>query len=169
MAGHAGPKAARASPASWTVISSMYMASMRHAALRVPRPGCSPPGWMVKPSLDRPAWPHPDPGPSARGGRSACPHPPPGTTANAGSHRCGRVRQVVYLTEDAGAGKFHRIRPNGWGDLSSGVLEAAVGERLEGDVDHMDLQRRGPTFIGDEVATVERFPSWLTSLADMSG
>lgn len=39
---------------------------------------------------------------------------------------CDPVRRYVYLTEDAGSGKLRRFRPNTWGDLSSGVLEAAV-------------------------------------------
>jgi secreted PhoX family phosphatase len=39
---------------------------------------------------------------------------------------CDPVGQIVYLTEDASAGKLRRFRPTAWGDLSAGVLEAAV-------------------------------------------
>jgi hypothetical protein len=39
---------------------------------------------------------------------------------------CDPVRQVVYLTEDEGDGRFYRFRPNTWGDLSSGVLEVLI-------------------------------------------
>lgn len=39
---------------------------------------------------------------------------------------CDPVGRTVYLTEDATSGKFRRFRPTTWGDLSAGVLEAAV-------------------------------------------
>jgi secreted PhoX family phosphatase len=39
---------------------------------------------------------------------------------------CDPVGRIVYLTEDTTSGKLRRFRPNVWGDLSTGVLEAAV-------------------------------------------
>mgnify|MGYP000017532236 CR=1 FL=1 len=39
---------------------------------------------------------------------------------------CDPDGEVVYLTEDAPAGRLRRFRPDTWGDLSTGVLEAAV-------------------------------------------
>lgn len=39
---------------------------------------------------------------------------------------CEPIGQHVYLTEDAPDGKLRRFRPDRWGDLSSGVLEAAA-------------------------------------------
>ncbi len=39
---------------------------------------------------------------------------------------CDPVGQIVYLTEDASSGRLRRFRPTVWGDLSTGVLEAAV-------------------------------------------
>lgn len=38
------------------------------------------------------------------------------------------VSQVIYLTEDKPDGLLYRFRPTQWGDLSSGTLEALVGE-----------------------------------------
>jgi secreted PhoX family phosphatase len=47
-------------------------------------------------------------------------------TFNHEAAACDPVGHHVYLTEDAPTGRLRRFRPDRWGDLSAGTLEAAV-------------------------------------------
>ncbi len=44
------------------------------------------------------------------------------------------VDERIYLTEDQANGLFYRFTPDDWGDLSSGVLEAAAVDAATGSV-----------------------------------
>ncbi len=74
------------------------------------------------------------------------------------------VRQYVYLTEDASSGKLRRFRPSVWGDLSSGVLEAAV---VSGStVTWTTSISSGTSFNGGEGAWYDNGKVWFTTKGD---
>jgi secreted PhoX family phosphatase len=50
----------------------------------------------------------------------------------------------VYLTEDAGKGRLYRFRPDEYGDLSSGVLEAAKVNRTGDKVSWVEVSAKQP-------------------------
>lgn len=70
------------------------------------------------------------------------------------------VRQVVYLTEDAGDGCLYRFVPNTWGNLSSGTLQAlkagtgTSGSFTWGTVSDPD---GSPTATRNQVSGAKRF------------
>jgi secreted PhoX family phosphatase len=72
--------------------------------------------------------------------------------------------RCVYLTEDAGAGKLRRFRPTTWGDLSTGVLEAAV---VNGStVTWTTTISSGTGFNGGEGAWYADGKMWFTTKGD---
>jgi secreted PhoX family phosphatase len=77
---------------------------------------------------------------------------------------CDPVRQVVYLTEDAGAGKLRRFRPDTWGNLSSGVLEAAVVSGS--NVTWTTTISNGTSFNGGEGTWYADGKLWFTTKGD---
>ncbi len=60
------------------------------------------------------------------GGRAAVRRPAMGAFTHEAA-ACDPDRKVVYLTEDENHGCLYRFRPDRWGDLSAGTLEAMVG------------------------------------------
>jgi len=60
------------------------------------------------------------------GGRAAVRRPAMGRFTHEAA-ACDPDRKVIYLTEDENHGCFYRFRPDRWGDLSSGTLEALTG------------------------------------------
>ena len=97
------------------------------------------------------------------GGRSAVVHSAMGSF-NHEAAACDPVRQVVYLTEDAGSGKLRRFRPTTWGDLSTGVLEAAVVSGSE--VGWTTSISNGTSFNGGEGAWYADGKVWFTTKGD---
>ena len=77
---------------------------------------------------------------------------------------CDPVRQHVYLTEDAGTGKLRRFRPTTWGDLSTGVLEAAVVSGSQ--VTWTTTISNGTAFNGGEGAWYANGKVWFTTKGD---
>lgn len=77
---------------------------------------------------------------------------------------CDPIGHHVYLTEDATAGKLRRFRPDRWGDLASGVLEAAV---VTGDeVTWTSSIDDGSAFDGGEGIWYGDGVVWFTTKAD---
>jgi dipeptidyl aminopeptidase/acylaminoacyl peptidase len=80
---------------------------------------------------------------------------------------CDAVAQIVYLTEDTGAGKLRRFRPTawgGWGALASGTLEAAV---VNGStVTWTTNISSGTSFSGAEGAWYANGKVWFTTKGD---
>jgi secreted PhoX family phosphatase len=74
------------------------------------------------------------------------------------------VGQYVYLTEDAGSGKLRRFRPTTWGNLSSGVLEAAVVSGSS--VTWTSTISSGTPFSGGEGAWYADGKVWFTTKGD---
>jgi secreted PhoX family phosphatase len=74
------------------------------------------------------------------------------------------VGRYVYLTEDAGAGKLRRFRPNTWGDLSSGTLQAAVVSN--GTISWTSTIGNGTSFNGGEGAWYGDGKLWFTTKGD---
>ncbi len=85
-------------------------------------------------------------------------------TFNHEAAACDPVRQHVYLTEDAGSGKLRRFRPNTWGDLSAGTLEAAVVSG--GTVTWTTTISNGTSFNGGEGAWYADGKVWFTTKGD---
>lgn len=77
---------------------------------------------------------------------------------------CDLERRVVYLTEDASTGKLRRFRPSTWGDLSAGVLEAAVVSGS--DVTWTTSISSGTSFNGGEGAWYADGKVWFTTKGD---
>lgn len=77
---------------------------------------------------------------------------------------CDPVRQHVYLTEDASTGKLRRFRPGMWGDLSAGVLEAAVVNGSQ--VTWTTSITSGTSFNGGEGAWYANGKVWFTTKGD---
>jgi secreted PhoX family phosphatase len=77
---------------------------------------------------------------------------------------CDPVRNAVYLTEDTSSGKLRRFRPTTPGDLSTGVLEAAV---VSGStVTWTTTIANGTSFNGGEGAWYDRGKVWFTTKGD---
>jgi len=77
---------------------------------------------------------------------------------------CDPDAEVVYLTEDAPTGKLRRFRPERWGELASGVLEAAV---VDGSaVSWTPSIDAGTPFNGGEGAWYGDGRLWLTTKGD---
>lgn len=77
---------------------------------------------------------------------------------------CDPVGQYVYLTEDATSGKLRRFRPTTWGNLSTGVLEAAV---VSGStVTWTTNIGSGTAFNGGEGAWYANGKLWFTTKGD---
>jgi secreted PhoX family phosphatase len=74
------------------------------------------------------------------------------------------IRQYVYLTEDASSGKLRRFRPTTWGDLSAGVLEAAVVSGSQ--VTWTTTISNGTSFNGGEGAWYADGKMWFTTKGD---
>jgi hypothetical protein len=85
-------------------------------------------------------------------------------TFNHEAAACDPVRRHVYLTEDAGSGKLRRFRPNTWGDLSTGALEAAVVSG--GTVTWTTTIANGTGFNGGEGAWYADGKVWFTTKGD---
>ena len=77
---------------------------------------------------------------------------------------CDPVGQMVYLTEDTSSGKLRRFRPTTWGDLSTGVLEAAVVSG--GTVTWTTTISNGTSFAGGEGAWYDDGKVWFTTKGD---
>jgi secreted PhoX family phosphatase len=77
---------------------------------------------------------------------------------------CDPVGQRVYLTEDATSGKLRRFRPNVWGDLSTGTLEAAVVSGAS--VTWTSTIANGTSFNGGEGAWYGAGKVWFTTKGD---
>jgi secreted PhoX family phosphatase len=77
---------------------------------------------------------------------------------------CDPVGQIVYLTEDTTTGKLRRFRPTTWGDLSTGVLEAAVVS--SGTVTWTTTISNGTSFSGGEGAWYDDGKVWFTTKGD---
>jgi secreted PhoX family phosphatase len=77
---------------------------------------------------------------------------------------CDPVGRIVYLSEDATVGKLRRFRPTTWGDLSTGVLEAAV---VSGStVTWTTTISNGTSFNGGEGLWYADGKVWLTTKGD---
>jgi len=85
-------------------------------------------------------------------------------TFNHEAAACDPVGQTVYLTEDAGSGKLRRFRPTTWGDLSAGVLEAAVVSGS--NVTWTTTINNGTGFNGGEGAWYADGKVWFTTKGD---
>jgi secreted PhoX family phosphatase len=77
---------------------------------------------------------------------------------------CDPIGQYVYLTEDTGTGKLRRFRPNVWGDLASGTLEAAVVSGTT--VTWTSTISNGTSFNGGEGAWYADGKVWFTTKGD---
>jgi secreted PhoX family phosphatase len=87
------------------------------------------------------------------------------------------VRKRVYLTEDAGDGRFYRFTPTRWPDLSAGVLQAAVvGPKPVWRVQWVDVDASVPqgtnrlpettAFAGGEGCWYDRGDVYFTTKSD---
>ncbi|CAA9278699.1 MAG: FIG01123273: hypothetical protein [uncultured Acidimicrobiales bacterium] len=77
---------------------------------------------------------------------------------------CDPVGKAVYLTEDASAGKLRRFRPTTWGNLLTGVLEAAVVSA--GKLTWTTTISNGSSFNGGEGAWYAGGKLWFTTKGD---
>ncbi len=85
-------------------------------------------------------------------------------TFNHEAAACDPEGRAVYLTEDAGSGKLRRFRPTTWGDLSTGILEAAV---VSGStVSWTTTIANGTSFNGGEGAWYADGKVWFTTKGD---
>ncbi len=77
---------------------------------------------------------------------------------------CDPVGRYVYLTEDATSGKLRRFRPDTWGELAKGVLEAAVVS--SGTITWTTTISDGTAFNGGEGAWYGNGKLWFTTKGD---
>ena len=77
---------------------------------------------------------------------------------------CDPVGKHVYLTEDTGTGKLRRFRPDEWGNLAAGTLEAAVVNGT--NVTWTTNIASGTAFNGGEGAWYANGKVWFTTKGD---
>ncbi len=77
---------------------------------------------------------------------------------------CDPGGRYVYLTEDAARGKLRRFRPDTWGALAKGVLEAAVVS--SGTITWSTTISDGTAFNGGEGAWYGNGKLWFTTKGD---
>ena len=84
-------------------------------------------------------------------------------TFNHEAAACDPVDRRIYLTEDASTGKLRRFTPDVGGDLSAGVLEAAV---VSGSTVTWGPVSNGTAFNGGEGAWYGNGKVWFTTKGD---
>ena len=78
---------------------------------------------------------------------------------------CDPVGEAIYLTEDSSTGRLRRFRPTVWGDLTTGVLEAAF-VAVDGTVSWSTSTTGAATFNGGEGAWYGDGKVWFTTKGD---